>query len=321
MHNLENGILYGAPLITRPFIAQDPATLIVSQPVLIKPGHYTPPDLGAKLAPDLDLAKGFQTQLDLTSCIRIGDTSISKKSPGVHMFSRRWATVPNERDEPAQIPFQIPGITPTESFESANVTAISIFFSSNLGRVVRLTLTSAGGLALGDTISVGYNKVINSGSGFITSVERHSAPILAIAGNQVTVSSLAIGVNPPILQPLSGISNALNLSGFGIYLFNSVRFSNSVTKNPKSKIVDGVYRYQYFQTEDPSSITLPDPFVILANNGEEVESLTTSTDPTIAEYSKMISDADFVQADYASRSRWENSNIWEVKIPLVYATG
>lgn len=87
------------------------------------------------------------------------------------------------------------------------------------------------------------------------------------------------------------------------------------TRNSKSVVADGYITYQYVRLSSTTErVSLPLPFE--EESGANI--LTTTTKPTISEYSKMVSAGNVYQCAPATISMWLG-NIAEIQIPYVYA--
>jgi hypothetical protein len=257
----------------------------------------------------------------------VGDQSVSNGGDGFTTFLRVFANIPQDRYDPTGLyAFDFSGVTTsstatttTTNSYSLNITAQgyngpwtspSYYFGSSAGagNVVIGTVSNASGLAVGDTLVLGFDSPIkpagsNPGP---SSFSTKSATIRTIAGNTITFRFGSVGWQSNYDEFWAQTANTAAFSKNVVTSTTTTTQGEIETRNSPSRELK-----TYIKTSQPTTVTL-------ANMTQLPESLSTTSTPTLAQYNTMVANGDYLNGAPETITRFMG-NIYEKSLIQVRA--
>ena len=209
----------------------------------------------------------------------VGDFNHRVKDGALLEFDRQFATIPaTNEDYPGTEFFTFPGMPASTSGSSINVSNIS--YSSG---ITTLTTASAHGMVSGDLFRFFYT--YSAGGGIVISSSIYLTCETGTTGSTIKANTIlgtyTITAASVIPNATRG-RNATNLS-------SSTKVINEYFLPGISTNISSIQDINLFETFQP----------FLASSGQNVDTLTTATIPTIDEYNQSINNNDYLVIDCA----------------------
>ena len=257
----------------------------------------------------------------------VGDQSVSNGGDGFTTFLRVFANIPQDRYDPTGLyAFDFSGVTTSSTATTTatnsytlNITAQgyngpwtipSYYFGSatGAGNIVIGTVSSSSGLAVGDTLVLGFDSPVkpagsNPGPSAFTS---KSATIRAIAGNTITFRFGSVSWQSYYDEFWAQEANTAAFSKNIVTSTTTTTQGEIETRNSPSRELKS-----YIKTSTPTTVTL-------ANMTQLPESLSTTSTPTLAQYNTMVANGDYLNGAPETITRFMG-NIYEKSLIQVRA--
>jgi hypothetical protein len=220
---------------------------------------------------------------------------------GACKFTRRWAQIPEARREYEGYSFTKFGI----EYSSYFVGLKDVSSAYITGGVYRIVTTADHGFSVGDPVIVKYTVTDQVNNWNFTYQLESFRTVL----NVVNTTTFDVQLVTSSFGPVS------------IYQCSAPNYS----REPFTKVVSSWLQYEYFlegvSTGINSFLDIPveQAFTVIDSAGNETQTLSESTTPSIADYKLMIANKVPIVAEESVVQRWEG-NIYQKITRYVYAT-
>jgi hypothetical protein len=236
--------------------------------------------------------------------ILVDQTKPKDVGGGVVELTRTYSYIPKSRQEPGLQAWTRPGFNAVGTGGASNVSSVNFAIPNT---VLTVDDTSNFAADTSCTINLKYTQTWNTNFGprvFKRAFVVRSKIVSVDSGaSTITVISNRVYLRDGSIGEISDVS--------GIVISREER-------KPKSIGVPVVYEHSFFHEDDVNNIQPTEPFTIYDSSREEVDSLTTTTKPTFAEYEISMNDKEMLQMAFPEIKRYKG-NIMEIVTPFVMA--
>jgi len=277
-----------------PFIEEgDNATKVYHLVCVVNEADYAPVALDVTMADATNAGVIDLPFAEDSNAYFVGDYNKIKIEGGLVRFDRQFANIPASTVDPAGSEiFTFPGLPST----AGTGTAISISSASVSNNVVTLSLASAHGMSSGDNFRYRIR-------GYVTRYGRNYYN--NFYGNGVCIT----GTTGSTIKLYTYLPDSFTFETGYVYPFSS-RGRKQVSRKSSTQ-----FEYDYFLPgvtagiTSSQQITLPQRFEAFRYaEGNTVETLTSSTEPTNTEYNEIVDSDGFLVLD-SGISRWKGNII------------